>query len=422
MADPHAIAARPEPDRHSRAIPLEDIDPDAVKVVRRLTRSGHEAYLVGGCVRDLLLGVRPKDFDLATSARPPQVRGLFRNCRIIGRRFRLAHILFGGGKVIEVATFRRGGEAEPTSPGDLLIRDDNAWGLPHEDALRRDFTINSLFYDLEHEQILDWTEGMDDIEARVVRTIGDPTIRFREDPVRILRAAKFAARLDLGIDPPVYDAMVAQRHELVRSARPRVLEEILRLLRGGAAHRSMWLLWETGVLAVLLPEVAGFLDDDAEAARVLWLSLQAADRMKADGRPLSDSALLGVLLGEPLRERITGTGDPLVEIDAVLGALCERLGVPRRHRERIRVALAVQRRLEQPPRGRAANLARRDFIADALDLCEVRLVATDQSTAALDPWRELVRSGPPPEAHPPRSRRRRGGRRRHVAPGPPSES
>ncbi len=408
-----AAQTAPEPTRHERAIPESDIDADAAKVVRRIVRQGHAGYLVGGCVRDLLLGVRPKDFDVATSARPGQMRSLFRNCRIIGRRFRLAHILFGGGKVIEVATFRRGSESE-SAEQDLLIRDDNVFGTPHEDALRRDFTINSLFYDLERGEILDWTGGMRDIEARSVRTIGDPTIRFREDPIRILRAAKFSARLDLGIDPSTYDAMVAQRGELMRSARPRVLEEILRLLRGGAAHRSMWLLWETGALGVLLPEVAAFLDDDSESARILWRSLQAADRLKTEGRPLSDSALLGVLLGEPLRERITGNADPMVEIEGLLGGISDRLGVPRRHRERIRIALAVQRRLEQPPRGKAVHLARRDFIADALDLMEVRLIATEQPTALTEPWRELVRAGPPPDAPQPRARRRRGRRRRPV--------
>src|SRR4051794_8159775 len=194
---PHAV-------RHDAGFDEDRVDPDAQKVVRRLTRHGFEAYLVGGGVRDLLLDRRPKDFDIATDARPEDVRSLFRNSRIIGRRFRLVHVLFGGGKVIEVATFRRTPtlDVDPLEANgsavadvDLLIRSDNAFGEAHEDAVRRDFTINALFYDLERGQILDWVGGMRDIERRVVRTIGDPETRFREDPVRILRAIKFAARL-----------------------------------------------------------------------------------------------------------------------------------------------------------------------------------------------------------------------------------
>src|SRR5581483_2934706 len=145
---------------------------------------------------------------------------------------------------------------------DLLIRSDNVFGEAHEDALRRDFTINALFYDLDRRQVLDWCGGMGDIERRTIHTIGDPMVRFREDPIRILRAIKFAARLDLGIAPDVYDAMVACREDLGKAARPRLFEELLRLLRGGAAHRSMWLMWESGAMAIVLPELAAFLDDD----------------------------------------------------------------------------------------------------------------------------------------------------------------
>ena len=261
---PPTPSATPGPASSGTTWPLlEDrIDADAAKVVRRLERAGYQAYLVGGCVRDLLLGGTPKDFDVATSARPEDVRALFRNCRIIGRRFRLAHILFGGGKVIEVATFRRNPaieapeeEVATEADDDILIRSDNVFGDAHEDAIRRDFTINALFYDLDRRQVLDWCGGMDDIKRRTIHTIGDPIVRFREDPIRILRAIKFAARLDLGIAPDVYDAMVACREDLAQAARPRIFEEILRLLRGGAAHRSMWLLWETGAMAILLPEL-----------------------------------------------------------------------------------------------------------------------------------------------------------------------
>jgi poly(A) polymerase len=229
------IGALPEPLVARRSIHASRLDEDAVKVVRRLVRFGHQAYLVGGCVRDLLLGLQPKDFDVATSARPPQLRKLFRNCRIIGRRFRLAHMLFRDGKVIEVATFRREPE-DRAEDGDLLLLQDNVFGDPHEDALRRDFTINALFYDVAPGNIIDYVGGLVDVERRLLRTIGDPDIRIQEDPVRILRAIKFSARQDLGIDPALYEAAIRHRSLLARSAPPRVFEEVLRLMRGSPSR------------------------------------------------------------------------------------------------------------------------------------------------------------------------------------------
>ena len=241
-------------------IARELIDPDADKVVRRLARHGFQAYLVGGCVRDLLLQRTPKDFDVATSATPKEIRQLFRNCRIIGRRFRLAHIFFGP-KIIETSTFRANPrEGDDASDADeLLIRRDNVFGTDTEDARRRDFTINGLFYDVEAERVIDHVGGMADLERRVVRTIGDPDIRFREDPVRMLRAVKFAARLDFEIEPVTLAALIRHRGEIAKCAQPRVLEELYRLLRGGAAHRSMALLIETGVASNLSPQLASLL-------------------------------------------------------------------------------------------------------------------------------------------------------------------
>ena len=173
---------------------IRHICPDAVKVISRMNRYGFVNYLCGGCVRDLLLGLKPKDFDLVTDATPRQVKRLFRNSRIIGRRFRLAQVIFLD-RILEVSTFRSAAEA-PDLSGDLLIHRDNVFGTPEEDARRRDFTINGLFYDLETERVLDHVGGLADLDRRVVATIGDPWVRFREDPVRMLRAIKFAARLD----------------------------------------------------------------------------------------------------------------------------------------------------------------------------------------------------------------------------------
>src|SRR5207237_2256630 len=186
----------------------ELLDPDAVKVVRRLRRAGHQAYLVGGCVRDSLLSIRPKDYDVATSAHPAQVKETFRNSRLIGRRFRLAHVFFRGGKIIEVSTFRANPLDELQDlPSDLLIRHDNVFGTDVEDARRRDFTINGLFYDVDEGRVVDHVGGKADLAARLVRTIGNPDVRMREDPVRILRAIRFAAKCAFDVEPATFAAM-----------------------------------------------------------------------------------------------------------------------------------------------------------------------------------------------------------------------
>lgn len=375
-----------EPRTLSFPVAPQRMDADAAKVVRRLTQAGYKAYLVGGCVRDLLLDKSPKDFDVATSASPKQVRALFRNCRIIGRRFLLAHILCANNKVIEVATFRKDPtpygtdapeewetadeseaprRARPTEDQDLLIRHDNVFGNPLEDAVRRDFTMNALFYDIERREVVDYVGGLADIEHRVIRTIGDADVRFREDPVRILRAIKFAARLDLGIEPQVYDAMVAHREDLLRAARPRLLEEVLRLMRHAAARRSVWLAWETGVLATVLPEVAAWIDDHPDASSRLWTRLAAIDaRAKAGDLP-SDATLFCALTLDPALEAMTGVKDALNGATDFYQDIQVLLPMPRRLFDRVRQVVAAQRRFRT---GRESTLTRRDFYEDARDL------------------------------------------------------
>src|SRR5690348_14192247 len=213
--------------REAHTLSRRDVDSDALKVLYRLRQADHIAYLVGGSVRDLLLGRQPKDFDIGTSAHPYQVKKLFRNCWIIGRRFRLAHVKFGN-KVIEVATFRRqvqpgeevvepGNDGDVTSADAQLIHRDNTFGTPEEDAFRRDFTINALFYDIATFSVIDYVGGLDDLKAAIVRAIGDPEVRMREDPVRMMRAVALAARLDFSIDPPVLEAIRRHRRDLARS-------------------------------------------------------------------------------------------------------------------------------------------------------------------------------------------------------------
>jgi poly(A) polymerase len=424
------------------------IDPDAKKVVERLRRFDHAAYLVGGCVRDLLLGRKPKDFDVVTSATPNEIKRLFRNCRIIGRRFRLAHIFFGP-KIIETSTFRAnpreieeeendGTEAES---GDLLIRRDNVFGTPEQDARRRDFTVNGLFYDTESGQVIDYVNGLVDLEARVVRTIGDPDIRFREDPVRILRAVKFAARCDLTIEPETYGRMMEHRQEITKCAQARVSEEFYRLLRAGAAKRSMELLVETDLLELLAPELARGLksppaDDEAALRRSrLWGYLGALDRStERRAAPPTNALLLAVLLLPPLRDALdpdsAGVRDVGQLVAQSIAPALERLRASRRDSELARqILLAIRYILpSQNPHRKRPRLAGREFFDEALRLSEIvsDAEAADASlagrpvegTGALEvagQEAELGEEAAPPELEPLEptdgGRRRRRGRR-----------
>ena len=370
-------------------------------MVRRLLRHGYEAYVVGGGVRDLLLDRNPKDFDIATSARPDDVRTLFRNSRIIGRRFRLVHVLFGGGKVIETATFRRAPDTSEREGEDLLIRNDNVFGDAHEDAARRDFTINALFYDVENKQVIDWVGGMPHIEGRVVHTIGDPVVRFQEDPVRILRAIKFSARLDLGITPDVYDAIVHCRGSLAMAARPRLFEELLRLLREGAAQRSFWLAWETGVLDVLLPELSAYLADSEEDDGVVWRILRELDlRTRERGEAFDDVVLWTLLLLEPLREVTRGEKDRVGAAWDFLEPIVDRLNVPRRIADAVRRIVAIYPKLEA---GRAARFAKTPLFALADEVHQIHRAALGHARSAPDDAPRADSS----ELGPKRRRRRR---------------
>ena len=423
-------------------IARELIDADADKILRRLRRGGYEAYLVGGCVRDLLLGRTPKDFDIATSATPQEIKDLFRNSRIIGRRFRLAHIFFGQ-KIIETSTFRTNPRDGVTldEEEEILIRRDNVFGNAEEDARRRDFTINGLFFDIEAGEVKDYVGGLTDLEARLVRTIGDPDIRFREDPVRILRAIKFAARLGFAFEPETYRALLLHRGEIAKCAAPRVLEEVYRLLRGGAAVRSMELLLETGVLAVLAPELAwlfgypeappptGPLPDDASLAerrRAAWQVLGEVDERVRSRLPPTNALLLSALVAPFLAEEAEGEPgrDVTAQAETLLGPVVLRLRASRRDAERARQILLALRRLAPGKRRRLRPMAlvKRDYFAETLDLYEMLLRARGQSMEELDRWQTMAQraqSAPPSESSPAdavkdshRRRRRRGGRKR----------
>jgi poly(A) polymerase len=429
----------PEPviiPRSEHPISRQHIDADALKVLYRLQQFDHIAYLVGGSVRDLLLGRTPKDFDIGTSAHPYQVKRLFRNCWIIGRRFRLAHVKFGQ-KVIEVATFRRqvpaGTEEEPAPAApvpappsvaaddpDLLVHHDNTFGTPEEDAFRRDFTLNALFYDIETRSIIDYVGGLDDIRAGVIRCIGIPEERFQEDPVRMLRAVALAARLDFRIDDPVLVAIGHCHGELARSAPPRLMEEIYKVLRAGAAEKTFRMLVETGLLAALAPEVPGRITD------TFWHSLQAIDShrrsFKRNPESLGNAILLGSLL-IPL-----GLLDQHHGRTKELGARFGILPLARRDVEFLRQILMLQRHLRDvnaSPRHKRGVMHRAVFPA-ALAWLELH----GGAPALVESWRALQTEAStqlpegsddmPPPTDVPRRRRRRRRRRRPFGGAPGS--
>jgi poly(A) polymerase len=425
--------------REQHGVSRKQIDPDALKVLYRLHQNDFVAYLVGGSVRDLLLGRRPKDFDIGTSAHPYQVKRLFKNCWIIGRRFRLAHVRFGP-KTIEVATFRRQLSAQELAATeepplvvpigdtpqraadamerqDRLLHRDNTFGTPEEDAFRRDFTINALFYDIGSFSIIDYTGGLQDLKDGVVRSIGDPIDRFQEDPVRMLRAVAMAARLGFRIDPPIDDAMAAHRSDIARSAPARLMEELYKLLRSGSAERAFRMLAERRLLEPIAQDL------QRGATDRLWESLAALDayRRRFDDIPetLTNAVLLGSLivpLGHGFRSAPPPRdGETKKEPRLALGML----SLPRRDVERLRQVLGLQRRLIDmglSPRARRALMHRGPF-RDALTWLEIH----GQVPEVVEHWRGFIEAAASYEgatesadAVPQRRRRRR--RRRSFRP------
>jgi poly(A) polymerase len=389
-----AISREPE---SPPEIPIDRLDPEALKVLRHLKRNGHQAYLVGGCVRDLLLHVTPKDFDVATSATPDEVRALFRNCRLIGRRFRLAQVYFKGRKIIEVSTFRKNpvdeiatAETTPAPEGDLLISTDNVFGTAEEDARRRDFTVNGLFYDVSLGKVIDYVGGRADLAAHSIHTIGNSEVRLREDPVRLLRAIRFAAKLDFEIAPATWAAMQGSAGELVRCAPARVLEETLRLLRCGASRQAFELLRQVGALGLLLPPVASFLEacGPEEEQRLLGM-LDAVDERVRAGIPTEDSLLLATLLLRLARPS-SASGAPIMPVEEILADLVHKSRLPRRIAEGARLLLLAQKALhgERRRRGSPTRFLRSPHFADALALMEMSVRVTGEGQEPLRRWQQ----------------------------------
>lgn len=277
---------------------IKKVDSDALYVMHKLRSAGYIAYLVGGSVRDLLLNKSPKDFDICTSAQPEEIKKIFRNCILVGRRFRLAHIRFGK-KILEVSTFRSG----DNELDELIIRD-NKWGTAKEDALRRDFTINALFYDSDSQSIIDYIGGFEDIKKQVLRTIGQPFIRFRQDPVRMLRMLKFQARFGFTVDNSSHIALLECRQEIMKSSPARILEELLRMLESKASEPFFRLLAEHGFMHLLMPSLGHFLD--SKEAEEVFAFLKEIDSYfsESDNPNLSRAVLLAALVFPILEKKI----------------------------------------------------------------------------------------------------------------------
>lgn len=404
-------------------ISLDRVDTHAVYIIRKLKEAGHSAYLVGGGVRDLLLGVTPKDFDVSTSASPEEIRALFRNAILIGRRFRLAHIRFGN-KVIEVSTFRAGA----TEEAGLIVRD-NEWGNEEQDVLRRDFTINGLFYNPENETVIDYVDGCKDLEKRMLRTIGQPDVRFTQDPVRMIRLLKFCARFDFSIHHPTLQALLNCKEEIVKSSPARILEELLRMLESGASRPFFHLLNEYGLLKALTPALSSHLASKEGEATLHLLSCVDAE-IKQEGKAPDRSLLLASLLF-PLFHRRTHDrnrqqpkplhlGQIAIEANSAIDEVfMPFFSLPRRMRWMVSTVLSTQCRLI-PLDGKPVRRPRpsRDGLFPfALRLLKLRATADPELQSHYTMWTEAGIPAEDGEAPPPQRRRRRR-RRRGPPPSP----
>lgn len=419
----HAPDAEEDPqgvviDRGGHSISRRRIPENVLKVLYRLHRSGYRAYLCGGSVRDLLMNRTPKDFDVATDAHPMDIRRLFRNSRIIGRRFRLVHIMFQD-MIVEVSTFRREPE-KGAEHADLLVTDDNTFGSPLQDARRRDFTINGLFYNIADFSVIDYVGGLEDVDERSVRVIGDPDVRFREDPVRMMRAIEFASRLGFAIEPATYDAILRHRAEILKASPPRVSEEILELLRRGWSRGAFRLMVDPRLLEPLLPEVYNAVANDR--APYFWKMLEVLDRTVQSGHKVSDPVLLSVLLlpwimeqlerEEQRRDGRMRIGEVLIFFRDLTQPVGTRMALAAGTRHQIEQALETLWRLLELPNDRRAlfRFITREPFNDALSLLELYALSSGKYVEQYRQWNSFaqrVKKAQQDAAPPARKRKRR---------------
>lgn len=372
----------------------DHVNPNALAVLKRLSEAGFTAYLVGGSVRDLLMHHRPKDFDISTSATPEEIKALFRNCILIGKRFRLAHIRFGR-EIIEVATFRTG------ESGDELITRDNIWGTPVEDVLRRDFTINGLFYDPLDHKIIDYVGGLDDLKNHLIKTIGDPFVRFKQDPVRMIRMQKFIARFGYQVEETTKQAANACKEEITKSSPARVLEEIFRMLESGHATPFFELLYESELLKFLFPALNELFLGGLKG-HVLEL-LKSVDEMnkRSNYRPL-DRSILAASIAFPILEielhhRFPKTPPPMGAIMELCHDLIHALFVraflhfPKKIRFEAESILQMQFRLLPPDKRKRTShkILRQKGFLQSLTFLKLRALYNPALYKTYEHWKEL---------------------------------
>ncbi|NMH65869.1 polynucleotide adenylyltransferase PcnB [Shewanella salipaludis] len=384
--------------RDAHSISRRQISENALKVLYRLSKSGYKAYLVGGGVRDILLDMEPKDFDVVTNATPEDIKKLFRNCRLVGRRFRLAHIVFGR-DVIEVATFRgHHGESNEkisklNAEGRLLR--DNVYGEIDEDAERRDFTVNALYYDISDYSIRSYGGGMEDLKAGTLRLIGDPETRYREDPVRMLRAVRFATKLDMGIDASAA-APIKQLAPLLQDIpAARMYEEVLKLFFAGKALANYQLMQEYQLFAPLFPQVADAIKDEPKAAKLIQAMLRNTDERVREDKPVTPAFFYAAILWYPLCQRAEDIAieSGLSQYDAYFAAMgdvmeqqCRTISIPRRFSTPSKDIWQLQLRFERSQGTRAFKLMEHPKFRAAYDLLLLRGEAEGGHLAKQAAW------------------------------------
>ncbi|HMB57757.1 MAG TPA: polynucleotide adenylyltransferase PcnB [Arenimonas sp.] len=392
--------------RDGHGISRKDISPNALRVLYRLREGGFSGYLVGGAVRDLLIGGHPKDFDVATDATPEQVKSLFRNCRIIGRRFRLAHVVYGR-EIIEVATFRANvddgsGDRETVGEGRLLR--DNVYGTIEDDAVRRDFTANALYYTVDDFSVRDYVGGFEDVQARVLKLIGDPEARYREDPVRMLRAVRLSSKLDFSIDPEAAEPIPRLAPLLSGAAPARLFDECLKMFLAGHAEKSFLSLEKHGLLPVLFPETAkAIITNRSGALRTMLVqALRNTDQRIAEDKPVTPAFLFAALLWPAYCRELAvlqkGGTDPLVAqqraADRVTLHQADRIALPRRFSQPMQEIWLLQPRFGQRMRKRVFRLLSHPRFRAAFDFLELRQSGSPEVADDVAFWREAQLQSP----------------------------
>jgi poly(A) polymerase len=403
--------------RADHGISRKNISNGALRVLYRLHEAGYKAFLVGGAVRDLLLGGHPKDFDVATDATPEQTRALFRNCRLIGRRFRLAHVVFGR-EIVEVATFRGIGEAGDSERHvvDGRILRDNVYGSIEEDAIRRDFSINALYYDIADFSVRDYVGGIADLQQRTMRLIGDPEQRYREDPVRMLRAARLAAKLDFELAADTEEPIARLAPLLADVAPARLFDESLKLFLSGHGLESLRRLHNLGLLGQILPATAAALagPNRERFGRLLGYAFTSTDERIRSDKSVTPAFLFAAMLWEPVRslaERLIEEGsDPAVAwtiaVDRVLHEQAARIAIPKRFAIAMDEIWSLQARFEQRQKKRVMRLLAHPRFRAAFDFLVIRAHEEPELQAQVDWWTETQGLDPHDLAerlHPPKA-------------------